>query len=1709
MKRVYAYLRLLLALVCLSLAAQAVSASPAAEPIAQHDAQSSGMSTYSGATSNSATWLWSDRFSGALRGAATATALGTDDTILQLPFEDGGSTTADVSGHGNNGIVNNAVFVPGGGVFTSSAYRFSWSGQSYIQVPYDPSEIVTAALTLEAWVYPTAWDNVFAGYNRIVSMYPCYLIRGVSGRAQFQILTQNHGYQDVLDSDVMALNQWHYVVGTFDGQVLKLYVDGVLKESRDLLVTDTVVPNEQPIYVGENPQLNEGFSGTIDNVAIYKRARLQSEIEQTYTQPPLALYTLSVTNTAADGAGGTIISSDGEISCGTGMVCQEVYSSGTLVTLTAVPDPSSYFAGWSGNGCGSNLDCVVFMDADTTVTGRFEIKSYHTITATAGAHGSIQPEGIVEVGHDSDLEFTIAADDDYHITDVLVDNVPVGPVASYTFSHISRDHTIAATFGQYVISGRVRTASGQGIAGVVMSGLPGNPTTDIDGSYQVGIGTAWSGTVTPSKANYYFYPSFTNTSVPPDRTNLNFMGVPLFSISGRIADASGNAISGVTVTAWAGHTTTTNATGNYTFTGLQQGTYQIAPAKIGLAFSPVSSVVQVTANTTVNFLGATLYTLSNCRVIDEYHNPVSGARVMANSGQTTTTNSGGWFTLQVPAGQVTLYISKARYWFPPFTFPVTKNIYERDFAGSYIKLPIVFVHGWGSNFESTFKEGSGPNIPDALERAGYHIEFATLSTTTAYTVKFEDNVGVLKAAIERAKAATGRSKVIIIAHSMGGLVSRLYIEGPVYNGETERLGYQNDVSELFTFGSPHSGTPIAVFNVFGALGPGVFQMTPENMTSFNQDHQRRAGVIYHVIGGDASMDTDTELQCNWWWGIYQCWPIQVPKERTSLGWTLGQLIEGQDDAFVPTDSATRLSGWIDRASSDEVHGRALGDHTYFNRGFASGSPMSQSYAKCLEKVLIDRTTNTCGQWSWGERIPLSANGLVLPSQPEAQAPLQQHTPILSGKLHAGEQFTRTIPIDEGGKVSFAAHWTSGSAAATLIDPTGQAIDPSFTAKNPDRIFYKADSSTALYVLGNALPGEWQLVLTGGSDIPTEGSDYFVFAAMQSTLAVAFQMDRLWYAADDLAHISASFSDITSGNTVAATLRYSDGTSASVPLTLKTPGQYEGSVAVADIPGYTIVHVQASGINANGAPFARADDLLFQVSPHSAAFNTTYAETLESRPDDPTLYSALTVTVGIDSTIDGQIGLSGDLVDGDGAFIAHGIALKAAIPGANTLALRFEGSAIFAAQKNGPYHLTNLLLSDEREAPLVIAEALDAFSTAAYDYRTFADRHAFPTVSAGGPYSGDVGGSIAITASGNDPENDALAFAWDLDDDGVFETPGQNVSFSAAEITRPSTFNLSVQIADANGFTAIAQTTLDVLNVPPAVAAGADATLQPGATLTRAGTFSDPGADTWTATVDYGDGTGPEPLALTGKQFELNHLYTDPGLYPVTVTVSDDLDGVGTATFTVNVSKLPGDRDGDGVLDTPDACPYSNLSATVVIGTCDTSVGNPVNANGCSILDQVVKCAVGVQDQGEFVGCVSRLTDDLKNGGIINGSEEGAIQSCAETAPISPAAPHIALVPASNSIQVQWSPVSVDIAGRPITVSHYEVWWSPLPYFVPGVPGYPGPGAEMGETTYTDTTAPTGLGLRRAYRVRAVSALGTASGLSNAMAVFSFALAPGD
>jgi len=89
-----------------------------------------------------------------------------------------------------------------------------------------------------------------------------------------------------------------------------------------------------------------------------------------------------------------------------------------------------------------------------------------------------------------------------------------------------------------------------------------------------------------------------------------------------------------------------------------------------------------------------------------------------------------------------------------------------------------------------------------------------------------------------------------------------------------------------------------------------------------------------------------------------------------------------------------------------------------------------------------------------------------------------------------------------------------------------------------------------------------------------------------------------------------------------------------------------------------------------------------------------------------------------------------------------------------------------------------------------------------------------------------------------------------------------------------------------------------------------------------------------------------------------------------------------------------DADLDGVVDSLDQCAASNLAPTVAIGTCNSGVPNTLFTTGCTISDLIASCAAGAGNHGGFVSCVSHLTNDLKSGGLISGSQKGSIQSCA-------------------------------------------------------------------------------------------------------------------
>ncbi len=83
--------------------------------------------------------------------------------------------------------------------------------------------------------------------------------------------------------------------------------------------------------------------------------------------------------------------------------------------------------------------------AEHTITVSFAINTY-TITATAGAHGSISPSGSVAVPYGSGQGFIFTPDDHYAIDSVIVDGFSVGASNMYTFSVVSADHSIAVYF---------------------------------------------------------------------------------------------------------------------------------------------------------------------------------------------------------------------------------------------------------------------------------------------------------------------------------------------------------------------------------------------------------------------------------------------------------------------------------------------------------------------------------------------------------------------------------------------------------------------------------------------------------------------------------------------------------------------------------------------------------------------------------------------------------------------------------------------------------------------------------------------------------------------------------------------------------------------------------------------------------------------------------------------------------------------------------------------------------------------------------------------------------------------------------------------------------------------------------------------------------------------------------------------------------------
>ncbi|TAK57427.1 MAG: T9SS type A sorting domain-containing protein, partial [Bacteroidetes bacterium] len=117
------------------------------------------------------------------------------------------------------------------------------------------------------------------------------------------------------------------------------------------------------------------------------------------------------------------------------------HASGPLDNKSLPGTPNYNNPTGQGNSVSSLVDYKKwYADDGMTILAPF------TITASAGEHGTIDPAGAIEVNYLDSKTFTITSTTDYHIADVLVDGISVGPVKTYNFASVIANHTISASF---------------------------------------------------------------------------------------------------------------------------------------------------------------------------------------------------------------------------------------------------------------------------------------------------------------------------------------------------------------------------------------------------------------------------------------------------------------------------------------------------------------------------------------------------------------------------------------------------------------------------------------------------------------------------------------------------------------------------------------------------------------------------------------------------------------------------------------------------------------------------------------------------------------------------------------------------------------------------------------------------------------------------------------------------------------------------------------------------------------------------------------------------------------------------------------------------------------------------------------------------------------------------------------------------------------
>jgi hypothetical protein len=267
----------------------------------------------------------------------------------------------DESGNGNNGGSIGAALTADRFGTASSAYSFDGLG-NFIFVNNSAGINPLTAVSVTAWINANSWgasvyDNTIVGNDNWQSGPSGYVLRcGNNGQLSFNIAKSFGNWEEAVStSNTMIENTWYFVVGTYDGTQIKLYINGSLEDT--LASMGPLFPSFSSLLFGQcpDPTANRFFNGKIDDIGIWNRALTQQEISNLYygTVSGLNQYAnLSTLNVFPNPANNQITIDCGNIVSKNGYTLKIVNSIGQTVVTTSINQQISKIdlSTWTANG---------------------------------------------------------------------------------------------------------------------------------------------------------------------------------------------------------------------------------------------------------------------------------------------------------------------------------------------------------------------------------------------------------------------------------------------------------------------------------------------------------------------------------------------------------------------------------------------------------------------------------------------------------------------------------------------------------------------------------------------------------------------------------------------------------------------------------------------------------------------------------------------------------------------------------------------------------------------------------------------------------------------------------------------------------------------------------------------------------------------------------------------------------------------------------------------------------------------------------------------------------------------------------------------------------------------------------------------------------------------------------------------------------------